>query len=262
MSAASLTDVSRLVRAVLASTATTMALTACSPTPRMLENAVVGMPGVIRVEAAEASGDDGIPFQRIPKRIDVLMSADSSEAEVLAVYDALEDAIASGDVQSVELRLYDPRVVTLSTGEGIRATEAMAEDLVAAVRDDAVLRYRREAHPVLPGVSITLAPTGFENVVRRADLYRDRPEIELVEVSSGDFSLTRDTVNEDLARTDARQRFVQQVARRFRLTGADVGGRGPLDLFADPADLAALRRFVEGPHTPRAIEPVVVRSSP
>jgi hypothetical protein len=228
----------------------------------MLENAVEGMPGVIKVEAAEASGDDGIPFQPIPKHVDVLMSADSSEAEVMAVYDALEDEIASGDVQGVELRLYDPRVVTLSTGAGIRATEAMADDLVTAVHDDAVLSYRREAHPVLPGVSITLAPTGFKGIVARADRYRDQPEIELVEVTSGDFSLTRDAVNEDLARTDARQRFVEQMAQRFRVTGAVVGGRGPLELIVARADLAALRRLVEGPHVPRAIEPVVVRSSP
>jgi hypothetical protein len=235
-------------------------LAACAPSAGSLETAVRDRPGVSRVEVSANSGDDWIPFTTIPKHVDVVMDANASASQVLSVFDALADEVSNGDVQSVELTLADTKSLALSTGAGVHATPAMVEDLLGARDDTRIVSYRREAHPVLPGVSITLTPGDIDTVTLVADRYREAVDIDLVEVRSGDFLLIRDSVNEDPARTRARELFVQRVDRRFRLTGAVVSGRGPLELFVSAIDVRALRGFVETRSSSEEVGRVVVRA--
>ena len=121
----------------------------------------------------------------------------------------------------------------------------MVNELVHMQDDDDILQYRREAHPVLPSVHLTLASGDFDDVVAVADGYRDADDIDFVTVISGDYVLIRDEVNEDPKFTAARERFVHQVALQFRLRGAVVSGRGPLKTGRGSSDQAAVRRLVE-----------------
>ncbi len=121
----------------------------------------------------------------------------------------------------------------------------MVDELVEAQHDDDIIEYRREAHPVLPSVYVTLAAADYEGVVAVADRYRDVEEIEYVSVVSGGFTLSRDKVNDPQSRARARERFALDVNRRFRLTGAVVVGRGPLRLAVPREERAALRAYVK-----------------
>lgn len=235
----------RLSRALPLATALTLVLAACSTSPESLENDTAGMPGVIKVNATESDGDNDIPFATIPKTIEITMEADASETQVMAVLDTYEDDINDGDVESIEVVLDGPKHATLATGADIHATAAMVHDLVEMQVDKSIIEYRREAYPVLPSVYLALGSGDFDDVVATADRYRNVKGIESVSVSSDDFALVRDEVNEDLKLTAARQRFVQDVALQFRLRGALVAGRGPLRLAVATSDQAALRRFVE-----------------
>jgi hypothetical protein len=232
---------------------------ACSTSPESLENAVKNSPGVLMVEAREDDGDDDIPGARIPKHVMVLMEGDASAAQVMAVFNAYEDDIDDGDVGAVEVRLKGPKQATLSTGGGIHATEVMVRELVEAQQDGTITGYRRQASPVLPSVRLDLVPVGFDEVVSVADRYVDVEGIELVEVISGGFVLIRDAVNEDLALTKARERFARQVNARFRLTGAVVSGRGPLELFVVPHQTAAAREYVDNVTPGQGLRRVIVR---
>jgi hypothetical protein len=225
--------------------AASLLLTACSTSPESLESAVEDKPGVITVEATEHEGDDAIPFQTIAKRIDVVMEADASESQIMAVIDAYDDDIDDGDVYAIAVVLEGPKGAALATGTDIHATAAMVDELVRMQHDDDILEYRREAHPVLPTVHLALASGDFDDVVAVADAYRDADDIDSVTVRSGDYLLIRDEVNEDPEFTAARERFVLEVALQFRLRGAVVSGRGPLRLGVAPSDQAAVRRLVE-----------------
>lgn len=145
-------------------------------------------------------------------------------------------------------------------GTGIHATEAMADDLVAAQDDDLITEYRREAHPVGPGVDLTLVPLDFDEVVAVADRYRDVDGVELVQISSGPFGLIRDEGNDDLRITYARERLVHRANRRFHLTGGFISGRGPLDLFVVPAERDALQAFVDANADDRTLHRVRVHA--
>lgn len=245
-------------RAMLLVATTVLLLAGCSPSTRSLENAVEDKPGVISVEATEAEGDDGFPGQKIPKQISVVMDADASAGQVMAVFEEFEDDVDDDDVEFVEVTLDGPKQAALATGEGMRAADRMAEDLIDAQHDDDVLHYRRQAYPVLPSVEITLVPLDLDQVIAVADHYRDAEGIELVQVISGDFVLIRDEVNEDLAFTDARERFVRRANLEFRLTGAVIAGRGPLRLQVAPSEAAALRAYVRDNVPPGSLGRVVV----
>jgi hypothetical protein len=90
-----------------------------------------------------------------------------------------------------------------------------------------------------------LVPLEFDRVVAIADRYRDDEDIDFVQIESGPYLLIRDSVNEDLSRTFARERFVLLVDERFRLNGATVSGRGPLDIYVAPADEDVVRAFAD-----------------
>lgn len=219
--------------------------TACSTSPETLENEVKDKPGVIRVEATEHDGDDGVPFQTIAKAISVTMDADATESQIMAVFDAYDDDIDDGEVYAIEVALDGPKGATLATGEDVHATKTMVGDLVQAQNEDDILEYRREAYPVGRSVYATLTDGDFREVVAFADRYRDAHDIDYVTVKSGDYLLIRDKINEDLKFTAAREEFVQEVALHFRISGAVVSGRGPLRLAVTPSDQQALRRYVE-----------------
>ena len=225
--------------------AAALMLAACSASPSALEDAVDDRSGVVRVRAVEVSGDDGLPFMPIAKAVTVRMEADASEDEVMAVFDAYDEAIEDGDVVSVAVTLEGPKKAALSAGEGILVSQRVVDDLVDAQRDDAIAEYRREAHPVLPSVEIALARGGLDEVVTVADRYRDAADVDLVTVSSGDFLLIRDEVNEDLQVTAAREQVVRRVGAQFRLRGATVAGRGPLEIVVEPTDVEAVRRLLQ-----------------
>lgn len=229
----------------LAATAAVLVLSACSPSEESLEDAVEDKAGVIAVEARENEGDDGIPFAPIPKTVDVVMEADASPSEVLAVFDEYANEIDDGDVESVEVQLEVSKEAVLISGESIHATEPMAEDLVAAAADPNITAYRREAFPVLPGVDIRLAPIAFKDAVEVVDRYRDDEDIEFIQIVAGGFLLIRDEVNGVKGLYDARESFALEVDRRFTLTGAVITDRGPLELFVAAPDQVRLRRFVE-----------------
>jgi len=201
--------------------------------------------GVLQVEARENDGDDDIPFAKIPKQVTILMDGDASATQIMAVFDAYAGDIDDGDVEGIEVVLDGPKRATLATGEGIHATGPMVQELVEVQHEHDIIGYRREAYPVLPSVHLTLVPADFNEVVSVADRYRNDDGIDDVGVRSGGFILVRDEVNEDPELTAARESFVQEVALRFRLRGAVVSGRGPLELTVTPSDRAALRRFVE-----------------
>lgn len=237
-----------------------LVLGACSTSPESLEQIVEDEPGVIEVDASENEGDDLVPGMRIPKHVNILMDAEASATQVMSVFDALAGDVDDGDVDEIEVVLDDPKRATLATGAGVHATDVMVEELVEAACDDRIIKYRREAYPTLPGVSITLGPADFDDVVSVADRYREVDEIEFVEVVSGGIVLIRDEVNEDPSFTGARERFVHAVSRRFRLTGAVVSGRGSLDLAVAPADSAALLRYVDAHAAEKTLGRIVVRT--
>ena len=224
-------------------------LAACSTSPESLENHAKDMPGVLRVDARENDGDNDLPFAKTPKHVSILMDAEVSASQIMAVFDEYDGDIDDGDVDVIEVVLDGPKEATLATGEDIHATESMVDELVEAQHEKEVIEYRREAYPVLRSVLLTLAPAGFDAVVSAADRYRNDDEVDDITVASGDFILIRDEVNEDLEFTANRERFVQEVALHFQLMGAVVGGRGPLKMEVAPSDRSALRRFVQrSPH--------------
>jgi len=233
----------------------------CSASTGSLKGAVDDEPRVIRVRVEESDGDSNVPFARVPKYVTVWMDSDAASEEVMAVFDAYDDEIDDGDVGSVDVILDGPKRATLSSGEGIHVTVEMVDELVDAQHDDAVLEYRREAYPVLPSVSLVLAPTDFGGVVAVADGYRDAEGIEVVNVVSGDFYLSRDEVNENHLITTAREELVHLVGSRFQLRGAVVSGRGPLELIVAPADEEAVRRFVARDPVAGPMGSVVVEAS-
>lgn len=236
-------------------------LGACATSPGSLEKAVRDEPGVIKVDARESDGDDGIPFAKVPKHVTILMDADASATQIMAVFDAYDGDIDDGDVEGIEVVLDGPKRATLSTGEGIHAAHLMAQELVEAQDDSDVIEYRREAHPVLPGVYLTLVPLEFDEVVSLADRYRNTEGIEYVQLVSGGFLLIRDEVDEDLTITEARERFVQRANLRFRLTGAVIAGRGPLKLFVAPAQRHALQEYVDNNAATRTLGRIIVRAT-
>lgn len=234
---------------------------ACATSPESLENAVKDKPGVIKVEATEHEGDDGIPFQKVAKAVEVLMDGEASASQIMAVFDAYDGEIDDGDVYMVEVTLKGPKRATLSAGEGIYVTQRMVDEFVEAQADDKITKYRREAYPVLPLVEITLAAADYDDVVAVADRYREVKEIEAVTVTSGGFTLSRDRVNDPQARARARERFVLEVNRRFRLTGAMVAGRGPVRLAVARAELAALQDYVKREAPRQKLGRVIVRAT-
>jgi hypothetical protein len=232
-------------RVILTVIAASLLVGACGTSSTGLKNAAEGEPGVIRVRVEEAGGDHDIPFSRIPKFVTVWMDADASTEEVMAIFDGYGKDIDEGDVGSVDVILDGPKQATLSSGEGIHVTRPMVRELVAIQDDELIVEYGREAYPVLRSVYLTLAPTGFKEVVSVADRYQDAEDIDSVDVVSGDFVLIRDEVNEDLRITTAREELVRMVGSRFRLRGAVVSGRGPLELIVHPEDEVAVRRLVK-----------------
>lgn len=188
------------------------------------------------------------------------MDADASATQIMAVFDAYEGDIDDGDVEGIEVVLDGEKHATLATGADIHATEAMVDELVEVQHQDDLIEYLREAYPVLPAVHLTLTSSGFDDVVAAADRYRNVDDIELVGVRSGDFALVRDEVNEDPEFTAARERFVHEVALRFRLRGALVAGRGPLRLAVAPSDQAALRQFVDLSPAANGLGRILVRA--
>lgn len=219
-------------------------LAGCSPSDADLADEVEDESGVVRVQAQEVQGDDFIPFADPPASIWVRMEAGVDAEEALAVFDAYDDEIDDDHVDSVEVRLEGPKKATLLTGTRVHATEVMAEDLVAAQADDDVLHYHRLAGAAVREVELEVVQLEFADVRGVADRYGDRDDIDIVSVVSGPFLLIRDSVNEDLSRTSARETLTLRVDRRFRLNGASVAGRGPLVLNVAPDDRAAVERFV------------------
>jgi hypothetical protein len=245
------------VRAATAAsvTLTGLLLAGCAPSAGSLEEAVAGRPGVVDVSVSEGDGgDDDIPFASPAKRVDVTMAGDASAEEVLAVFDAYDDAIDDGDVGAVEVRLVGVRAA-LASGEGVHATPEAVADLVTAAQ--LYVSYRREAYPTLPSVEIRLLPGDFATVLATADRYpdlgtrapggdeQDGTGVDEVQVTSGTFLLIRDAVNEDLAVTSARERLVTRVERLFDLTGAVVSGRGPLRIHVPEGQRAAVEDLVD-----------------
>ena len=250
---------SRAHTAIALAVAVALALAGCSTPTETLESTIKDKPGVIRVVATEADGDDDLLFQSPPKSVKVRMEEDATASQVLAVFAAFKSHVESDEVSGVQVVLDGPKRVTLVTGAGTHATATMSRDLVAAQHDSDITQYRRQADPVLPSVELTLVPLDLEAVVAVANRYRDADEIDLVEVLSGGFTLIRDEVNEDLAFTDARERFVRRVNLRFDLTGAVIAGRGPLRVFVAPGHLAALREYVRSNLPAGTLGRVVVR---
>lgn len=251
----------RLPLLVLAASVASALLAGCSPSATDLRDDAEARPGVLRVRVDENDGDNDIPFADPPEHVTVWMEGDSSTAEVTAVFDAYDDPIDDGVVSGVEVVLDGPKDVSLSSGEGIHVTAEMIDDLVDAQHDDAVVAYRREAHPVLPGVRVELVPTRFDEVVAAADRYRDVPGIAVVEVISGRLVLIRDAVNEDLRVTTAREDFARRVDARWGLRGATVSGRGPLELVVTAADATPVRRWLRRAGADEAVGRVVVESA-
>lgn len=237
-------------------------LSSCSSSTGSLEDRAEGLPGVVGIEVVEEDVADGdIPFSTTPRYVTARMDADASSDEVMAVLDAYDEAIDDGDVGMVDVVLEGSKQATLSTGEGVHATDEMVADLVASQQDSQVVEYRREAYPGFPSVHIALAEGDFAEVVATAD---GRPALEspgIVTVVSGEFVLVRDDVNEDLVLTGAREKLVLEIARRFPLRGALVSGRGPVRLAVSPADEKVVRRFVERSPWARGVGKVVVGQS-
>jgi hypothetical protein len=240
--------------------AMSLLLATCSASPQSLESATEEKPGVIKVEASEGGGEDDIPFATSPKHLRILMDADASATQIMAVFDAYEGDIDDDEIELIEVVLEGPKRATLATGQGIHATDLMVDDLIEARDDDTIIKYRREAYPTLPSVYLTMAPADFDQVVAVADRYRNVDEIEDVEVESGDFYLVRDEINEDPSFTEARERFVHRVSRRFRLTGAVVAGRGPLKLIVSPTDRTALLEYVDAHSRAQTLGRIALRT--
>ncbi|MDN4173971.1 hypothetical protein QWY28_13500 [Nocardioides sp. SOB77] len=246
-----------------ASTATALLLLgACAPSSDELAGQVAGEPGVLGVRVTEEDvADDDLPLGDPPRRVDVRVAADASAAQVRAVFDAYAEAVEDGHLVSVTVALDGPRDVVLATGEGVRVTGDAVEDLVDAHRDEDVLAYRREAYPVLPGVSVDLVPSaGLDGVLAWAHRYDDAADVDLVAAEAGAFLLVRDSVNEDLRVTSAREALALRVDDSVGLRGARIGGRGPLELVVATDDVAAARRLVARAPEGALLKRVVVTS--
>jgi len=234
----------------------------CSVSTESLESETADMPGVLSVEAAEDEGDGGIPFQAISKTVDIRMEADASAEEVLAVFEAYEEAVDDGDIQHIRVVLDGPKEAMLMTGTGFHATLAYAQDLVAAQADVGIADYFRYVDPVLPGVDIRLNPSALKEATAVVDRYREADQVELVQVQSGGFTLIRDEVNgPGVALYDARESFAIRVDTRFRLNGAVISNRGALELSVAADDLTAAREFVDGDAASQTLGRVVVRAA-
>lgn len=238
---------------------TSVLLVACSTSPESLEKVVRDKAGVIEVEARENDSDEDLTFGKVAKHMEILMGSDASAAQIMTVFDAYDDYIDDGDVGSVKVALKSPKQATLSVGLDVHATRAMVDDLVEAQRDDDIIEYRREAGATVPSVGITLAAADYQGVVAVADRYRDVEDVDLVQVTSGDFLLIRDAVNADPDREAARERFALDVNRRFRLTGAVVTGRTALRFSVARGDKSDLQDYVER-HASARVGKVIVGS--
>lgn len=250
----------RALTALLPMVVAAPVLVACSPSPVDLASEVAQAPGVIEVDAHDANdGDNDIPFAQPPLAVRVRMDRDATADEAMAVFDAYDEEIDDGDVSLVEVTLDGPTEATMSAGEGIHVTREAVADLIDAQHDPQIGGYRREAYPVLPSVTLILTVGGFAEVAAAADRYRDVEDLQLVTVKSGNFTLIRDEMNEDLSVTSARERLVHRVESRFALSGASVSGRSPVRLWVAPMDVDAVQNLAaRNPETAK-VGKVVVR---
>lgn len=220
-------------------------LSSCAASTEGLELAVSDKPGVLSVQAQEASGDDMLPFMHIPKFVTVHMSRDATTDQVMAVFDAYDDDIDDDDVAGIDVILAGTKQATLSTGEDVHATHRMAEDLIEAQNNTHVTEYVREAYPAMPGVKVTLASTDFAHLAAAAGRYRNDDDVQVIDISSAHFSLHQDKDEDDARLIGARERLAHRVASQFHLHGASVSDGGPLELIVSKADVAAVRRLVD-----------------
>jgi zona occludens toxin (predicted ATPase) len=224
------------------------ALSGCSPSEGDLEEEVADKSGVVRVDAHEAQGDDFIPFADPPAGVDVRMESDVTTQEVMSVFEAYYDDIDNGDVDVVTVVLEGTKHASLVAGLGTEATEEMVEDLVAAQHDEEVVSYARVAIPARRDVEIELVPLEFHEVAAIADRYREDDDVRAFQLDAGPMLLIWDSYNENLTRTAARERFVLLAEERYRLGGASVAGRGPLDIFVAPGDIRAVSTLAARSH--------------
>ncbi|WP_183094124.1 hypothetical protein [Nocardioides stalactiti] len=226
----------------------------CSPSDRALERAVEGKPGVVRVSAQEAQGDDFIPFADPPSYVDVTMESDARASEVADVLAEYEDEIADDDVATVEVRLRGPKQATLVVGYDVVGTEEMAEDLVAAQDSADVLAYRQTATSGIREVEVELVPLELAEVVAHADGY-EAEGAGTVTLTSGSWVLVRATSERSRTLAAERQRFVLAADQRYGLDGATITGRARLVLWVRPGDADAVRSFADtwGPDLGRIV---------
>ncbi|MBB6628112.1 hypothetical protein H5V45_12355 [Nocardioides sp. KIGAM211] len=251
----------RLLAGTVATATASALLVACSTSPASLERATADLPGVVRVRAQENDGDDDIPFAEIPKYLTITMTADASAAQVMDVFDAYGGEIDDGSVESVEVTLEGSRHATLATGAGIHADRTMVDDLVAAQRDAGVVRFRREAYPVLPNASIRLDDTAtLDEVVAVADRYAALEEIEAFDVAAGPYRLSLDTANGSTRLYEERMRLTRRLAARFRLLGVEVSSDGPMEIAVAASDRKALDHLLRRSRGAASLGRVEVRT--
>ena len=232
-------------------------LTGCtSPSPQGLQHRLSALPGVADA-VARTDGDDDIPFDDAGEvYANVVLEGGATADEVRAVLDQLVEA----DIATAKVQMAGPKSVMLELDGSLDDRRHVAEDLVAACDDAEVLSYQREAFSWWSSVSVQLSTADFDHVVAAADRYGDAGNPEEVHVTAGRFRIARDRAN-DPALTDARIRFVQRVDDEFRVTGAVVSGRAPLELWATWKRRDALRAFVAGDPEAQGLGPVVVRTA-
>lgn len=209
--------------------------------PGALERDVRDLPGVVSVVAREADGDDAIPFTNIPKEVRVVMAVSSTADEILDVVSAYDD---EGDnLNGVEIRFEGhPRVRFY----GNDASRAMVDDVVAARDDPGVRRYQMTGSAQGFWLQEKVTPRPLAELVAAMEQKRSIPGSEDVDVYTAlGRGVTWDPLNDDLEVTQARIDLALAMDEHVPLEGAAIGGRGPLALFVDEADVARAAAYVE-----------------
>lgn len=222
-------------------------LAACPTTADQLESDVRELRGVASVAAGEAEGDDAIPFQNIPKEVRVVMKPTATARQVLDVVRAYDD---EGDnLNGVEIRFKGRRGVRFY---GKNASRAMIEDVVEARDDHGVRHYQMSGSADGFWLQMTVTPRPLAELVAAMEQRREIAGSEDVGVSTAlGRGVIWDPINDNLDVTQARIDFALAMEKHVPLTGAWIGGRGPLVLFVEDAERARAAAYVEQHRTAR-----------
>ncbi|TCJ21582.1 hypothetical protein [Nocardioides jejuensis] len=216
-------------------------LARCPTSAGQLESDVRDLPGVLAVSAGEAEGDDAIPFMNIPKEVQVRMTASSTADQVFDVVSAYDDE--GKNLNGVQITFRGRPHVAFY---GQNVSHAMINDVVAARDDPGVRSYQMTGSADGFWLQMTVTPRPLAELVAAMEQRRAIPGSEDIDVSTAlGRGVIWDPLNDNLAVTRARIDFALEMDEHVPLAGAAIGGRGPLALFVEDAQLSRAIAYVK-----------------